>query len=165
MFKRGFSCWELRFVPTFCACSLWSGWISHSIACLWVLLLHHETAIKRSSPVDTFLFMFSSMSRCWYKLPPRVTLQILNTCLALINSSEVFQAPWKCYLRFHPPPLPPVSQSEQHRNWSLVLFKRCFSLFTAREMTRGKFLNILERSKKWLFLKEPQESPDYSHNL
>lgn len=70
-------------------------------ASVWALLLHYaETAIKQNSLVATFPFMFSSMSRCWYKLPPRVTLQILNTCLALINSSQVFQAPWKCYLRF-----------------------------------------------------------------
>lgn len=70
-------------------------------ASVWVLLLHYaETAIKQDSLVATFPFMFSSMSRCWYKLPPRVTLQILNTCLALINSSQVFQAPWKCYPSF-----------------------------------------------------------------
>lgn len=41
----------------------------------------------------------------------------------------------------------------------------CFFLFTAREMTRGKFLNILESFKKWLFLNKPQKTPDYSCDL
>lgn len=29
------------------------------------------------------------MSRCWYELPPRATLGILNACFALSSSSEV----------------------------------------------------------------------------
>lgn len=40
----------------------------------------------------------------------------------------------------------------------------CFFLFPAREMTRGKFLNILESFKKWL-PNEPQKTLDYSCNL
>lgn len=106
MFKYGFSCPELRFLPIFCLCSCDLGeFHTLLLASVWALLLHYETAIKRNSLVDTFLFMFSTVSRCWYKLPPRVTLQILNTCLALINSSQVFQAPWKCWdpLTFPPP--------------------------------------------------------------
>lgn len=102
MFKCWFSCPELQFMSTFVSVPCDLGEF-HTRACapLWVLLLHFaEMAIRRNSLVATFPFMFSSMSRCWYKLPPRVTPQILNTCLALINSSQVFQAPWKCYLSF-----------------------------------------------------------------
>lgn len=105
----------------------------HTLSCasVWALLLHHEAAIKRNSSVDTFLFMFSSMSRCWYKLPPRVTLQILNTCLALINSSQVFQAPWKCWLS-SPPPTPGPAAS--NNTWTdLWLSLRCLSLCLQRE--------------------------------
>lgn len=54
---------------------------------LWLLHLHF------------MLFSMSWMNRCWYKLPPSVTLQILNTCLALLNRSEVLWAAGKCFVR------------------------------------------------------------------
>lgn len=137
-------------------------------ASVWVLLLHYaETAIKQDSLLATFPFMFSSMSRCWYKLPPRVTLQILNTCLALINSSQVFQAPWKCYPSFFFFPTNFLAVSLIVLTADKLIFgciNVCFFLFTAREMTRGKFLNILESFKKWLVNKR-QKSPGSSCNL
>lgn len=88
----------LYFVSVLCCLGEFHTLLRPSV---WVLLLHYaETAIKQNSLVATFPFTFSSMSSCWYKLPPRVTLQILNTCLALINSPQVFQAPWNCCLGF-----------------------------------------------------------------
>lgn len=109
------------------------------------------------------------MNRCSYKLPPSVTLWILNTCFeSLTNWSEVDGAAGKCCVRLpayfwlyqlikhqsKPPSLKKTILIYAYLLRKLVYLKCvklcfCFVWFPAREMTRGKFLNILERPKKW----------------
>lgn len=97
----------------------------------------------------------SWMNRCLYKLPPNVTLEILNTCFALLTSfSEVVRAVTKCCTRLICFWFQQLTKKTVERSLTLCcsLSKICVFLFSSQRNDQRKVPKHLGEAQEVIYL-------------